>query len=293
MMRILAGSTCVVFVAAAAICVSQERAGQVPAFRARSDLVVVDVTVTANGQPQTGLRANDFDLLDDGVGQGVELVTTSSVPLDLSLVVNVSGLTDTNIGKEWKDVSEVAGLLRPTDRVGLMTFGGSVLELVPLSAAPSTLPVAPPRHVEGGSVIMEALLQSLMRPGEPDRRRVVVAVTHAIDAGELTREEQLLEVTERSDAMVDVVLHDAPVEDASLRRFEQFLDVVASTSGGRVVHSKDAIGGFRTILASLDQAYVLAYTPQGVSRTGWHTIAVNVRKPGNLTVRARRGYFAG
>jgi hypothetical protein len=36
---------------------------------------------------------------------------------------------------------------------------------------------------------------------------------------------------------------------------------------------------------------LLTYTATGVPRTGWHTIAVTVTRPGKFTIGARRGYF--
>ena len=38
------------------------------------------------------------------------------------------------------------------------------------------------------------------------------------------------------------------------------------------------------------QSYVLTYTPEGVTRRGWHKLQVDV--PGRrVTVRARSGYY--
>jgi hypothetical protein len=49
---------------------------------------------------------------------------------------------------------------------------------------------------------------------------------------------------------------------------------------------------FRKILDDFRSSYVLFYSPTGVERTGFHTITVNVTRPG-LVVTARRGYFGG
>lgn len=46
------------------------------------------------------------------------------------------------------------------------------------------------------------------------------------------------------------------------------------------------------VLQEFRQRYVISYTPQGVSRDGWHTLKVRVKSRG-AAVRARPGYLAG
>ena len=59
--------------------------------------------------------------------------------------------------------------------------------------------------------------------------------------------------------------------------------VVAATAGERLAST------FRRMLAEFRASYVLYFTPQGVDRSGAHTIDVRVKQDGT-DVRARRGY---
>ena len=55
--------------------------------------VAVDVLVTRGGQPVTGLTADDFIVLDNGVPQQIESVLLDEVPITLLLVLDTSQLS--------------------------------------------------------------------------------------------------------------------------------------------------------------------------------------------------------
>jgi hypothetical protein len=77
--------------------------------------------------------------------------------------------------------------------------------------------------------------------------------------------------------------------------FESFLTDAARVTGG-AVHSawlgddKVAVEAFDQIFDDFRRSYVLYYAPQGVERTGWHRLRVEVPTKG-LEVRARTGYW--
>ena len=58
---------------------------QVPAFSSKVEAVRIDVLVTENGRPVRGLQAGDFDVLDNGVPQPVDLVSYEDIPLNVIL----------------------------------------------------------------------------------------------------------------------------------------------------------------------------------------------------------------
>src|SRR6187401_2058968 len=69
-------------------------APQRPTFTANTDVVYVDVSVRKEGRQLTGLTAADFELRDNGVKQEIETVEAAAVPIDLSIVVDLSGNPD-------------------------------------------------------------------------------------------------------------------------------------------------------------------------------------------------------
>ena len=97
---------------------TQER----PTFRARADLVSVDVSVRNGDLPVLGLAAADFRLFDNGVVQTVEAVETEAVPIDVTLFHDTSPSLAGKIDALKADVRGIAAMLRPMDRLRLLTF---------------------------------------------------------------------------------------------------------------------------------------------------------------------------
>ena len=63
-------------------------------FTARVDAVRVDVDVRRGNKPVTGLSAADFEVLDNGVPQRVELVSPTALPLNVVLALDGSASLD-------------------------------------------------------------------------------------------------------------------------------------------------------------------------------------------------------
>ena len=87
----------------------------------------VDVLVTVGGRTVGGLGPDDFELLDNGVRQRVDLVDPSEMPLN---VVFVFDLSDSVAGEPLSHLvaasRAVLDGLRPDDRVALIGFSESV-----------------------------------------------------------------------------------------------------------------------------------------------------------------------
>ena len=101
---------------------------QAGGFRATSRRVFVDVSVLAGNVPVTGLSAQDFIITDNGVRQNIETVDVETMPLDISLVVDVSGSTSEQLEGYRRDIASVSQMIRPMDRLRLMTVETRVSE---------------------------------------------------------------------------------------------------------------------------------------------------------------------
>jgi hypothetical protein len=264
-------------------------APQTPTFRTQANLVVVDVVVQTGGKPVTGLQPQDFQVLDNGVVQRVEFIAPSVIPLDVSLLVETNVWSNWSKGEPlrfWDDVEEVGKRLRPGDRLGLTTFATVIHEEFPLLAVPVTIPGRPSR-MTGFARPYDALIQAMIRPTSPGRRHLIMGMMRGADVMSVASPAQAVEVAKRCDAVVYLVLQGSRTGASPL------LDEVAYSTGGDVVNESGIARAFDKVLASLNAGYLLSYTPAGVGRDGWHDITVTIVKPGNHTVRARRGYFAG
>lgn len=199
-------------------------------FRTSTDAVVVDVSVRRGNTPVTGLTAASFELRDNGVKQDVELVETTGVPIDLSVVVDVSGNLDrpwikpVPMSKVTADVNErvakLTKLLRPGDRVRLMAQDAYVQQLWPLQAA-AIVPVVSTLQFDGNSSLFDTLAVLLMQPVEVTRRHVIVGSTRGADSLSTTRAAAVRQIAERSDAQMHLVMQEVDADsEASVRRFQ-------------------------------------------------------------------------
>lgn len=299
-------------------------------FRASADVVIVDVSVRQGGQPVPGLTAADFVVLDNGVRQEVERVEAASVPIDLTIVTDVS-YKHTDVMKTLRsDLADIGGTLRPIDRIRVFAFDDHVREVVPFQPAgePLALTFVPAGHQAS---ITDAVITALATPVEPDRRHVVILRTRGTDTMSLTAVNRLQDVAATSDAQLHIILDEMTVwQELEQLRFQcgkldrclpmfnfwqpyrrvsqvvkedrlvltpygLMLQDAALVTGGAIhvtqlINPPTLRSTFEKVFETFRQSYVLRYVPKGVTRDGWHSIAVTVPAHRRAVVRARRGY---
>src|SRR5438128_1145852 len=111
----------------AVVCLAAVAAAQQPmAIRVDVSLVNVGFSVRdAGGKLVTDLIQDDFEIAEDGVPQRIAFFARSAdVPLNLGLVMDVSGSQQSFIKPHMKDLQAfLKTVLRPQDKAYLMTFG--------------------------------------------------------------------------------------------------------------------------------------------------------------------------
>ena len=195
-----------VFAGSGAILFAQ-RDSQGPVFHAATDVVTIEVSVRLGRAPVTGLTAGDFELVDNRVPQRIELVATSSMPIDVSLVLDRSHATVTPRSYSDADLPKMAALLRPTDRLLVVAFAQYVQEL--MTASPPNRWTAQLRSPDESPVhtvrMFDATLLALARQQERDRRHLIVAFVVDMDIGSVVDGSLLANVASRTDATLHVV----------------------------------------------------------------------------------------
>ena len=209
---------------------TQPPAAPVQTFRTGTDVVMVDVTVRDGGRMVTGLRAEDFVVTDNGVRQRIDSVESAAVPIDLTLVVDLSGnpqgpwerrVAASSVTRQLEsEVNDVARILRPEDRVRLMAIDTQIHQVFPMRSP------APPLRIDGSpaggmSALFDGLAAALLQPVEPSRRHVVIARTKGLDTISSIDAQALRAVAERSDALFHLVLMETALDnDAAMRLFQ-------------------------------------------------------------------------
>src|SRR5580693_994763 len=103
-------------------------------IRVAVNLVLVDATVKAkDGKIIANLKKDDFQVLEDGVTQKIDVFSRDELPLDVALVLDLSD----SIGPFLAPLRDAATLalaaLKPNDEVALFTFSTEAELRLPLS----------------------------------------------------------------------------------------------------------------------------------------------------------------
>jgi VWFA-related protein len=270
-------------------------AGQQPTFKTAVDLVSVDVLVTDGGRPVTGLKAADFEVLDNNVRQKVDSIsgdgsTSGSVlriPLDVVLVLDTSDSVAGEKLQLLKDAARgVVARVRPGDRVALVTFSHRTVVRQQLSGDTASVGRAlDSLSARGRTSMFDALYTALTLRRTSDTRAVVLLFSDAADNSSWLGGRQLSKVARQSDAVVYAVGLDKRVK-------EDLADIAAETGGDVLLarSAKDLRNLFERVVREMQSRYVLKYYPNNVATDGWHTLQVRVPAR-RLEVVARRGYW--
>ncbi len=273
-------------------------AGQQSVFRVDVAGVSVSVSVRDGHTPVSGLKAGDFELLDNGVPQSITAVSFETLPIDVTLLLDASrSVAGRRLDRMKVSVAETAGLLDQQDRLRLIAVQHQLRQVFPFQQG-GTKPPTDALIAEGGTALYDGIAAALMRPSEPDRRQLIIAYTDGQDTLSILNLDQVQDVADHADAVLHIVIAIANPpfgRNAALPANGPLLRDLAARTGGQLFYIDFAdpiTDAFKTAIEEFRTSYVLRYEPTGVASDGWHDIQVHV-KSGEYEVRARKGYSGG
>lgn len=288
-------------VIAAATSIAVLGAEQQPTFRAAVDVVRIDASVMNGLNPVAGLTAANFIVTDNGVAQTLDSVSLDTVPLNLMMVLDTSGsLAGERLTHLIDAMNGLVRSLSPEDTASLMTFSEPVrLAVKPTRDREPLLEALTGLKADGATSVNDAVFLALqLRPADAgESRPVLLLFSDGRDTSSWLRNDDVIEATKRSGILVHVV--ELVAEEWMGQRGVEirpsaFLGELADTGGGRrwfAKSSRDLRELFGKALNELRARYLLTYSPNGVSRDGWHDVKVTLQNArGEVT--ARPGYFA-
>jgi Ca-activated chloride channel homolog len=286
----------------------ERRDGQTATIHVESRLVNVAVNVVdAHGAPVAGLKADDFEISEDGKPQKIAVFEKeSTTPLQMVLAIDASEsvFNDEHLEKEAAK-KFVRSLLRPQDSVEVMSFADDVTELVSFTNDM--------RRVENGfgrldhgdaTALYDAIYLAGQRmtevPAKPEQRRVVVLITDGENTTHHGSYDAALEQVQRAGAMVYALIIVPVAADAGRNvGGEHALIQMANDTGGKyyyVESKRDLAPAFTHLSDDLRTQYSLGYyaPQQGGDRTGLRRIHVELKdaqQAGHSTLRYRTAYY--
>jgi VWFA-related protein len=269
-------------------CAGVAAAGQTPTFSTRTDVVRLDVLVTDGTQPITGLEARDFEVLDNGVPQQVELIAFEDAPLNVVLALDMSrSVSGLKLVQLRSAAQMVIGSLAARDKGALLSFASTVFSRVPLTDDRGRLIDAlAATPTSGDTAVIDASYGAIVLSESDAGRPIVMIFSDGVDTASFLTAESVLNTTQRSDAVVYAVA-------TSDSRRDRFLEELCLNTGGRLVDVRSS-GEFRQtflgLLREFRHRYLLSYRPTGAAQPGWHALDVRV-KDRPATIKVRPGYF--
>ncbi len=256
-------------------------------FTSRVDAVRVDVLVTDNGRPLQGLTPADFEVLDNGVRQRVDLASFEQIPLNVVLALDMSAsLQGLRLGHLQTAGKRVLDGLKAGDRAALVTFSHVVAPTQGLTDSLDRVRTALDQaRGEGMTSLIDATHAGMLL-GESDAgRSLLIVFSDGVDTSSWLTADAVLETARRG----DVVVYGVEIGE----RRASFPRDLSEATGGRlfaVESTTDLSMTFSRILEEFRMRYLISYSPRGVAAGGWHRLDVRVRNRG-VTVQARPGYF--
>lgn len=259
-------------------------------FSARVEAVRVDVLVTDKGRPVRDLRPADFEIVDNGVPQQVDLASFEQIPLNVILVLDMSGSVEGERLEHLRQASRaLLDGLKKDDQAALLTFNHAVTQRSGLTTDLAAVRAAVDRAQPFGNTSLIDATFSAMMVGESDvGRSLLIVFSDGVDTSSWLAADAVLDTAKQCDGVVYAVSAIGHLDPKFLRELSEL-------TGGSLFEIESTKNLGAVFLGALDefrQRYLLSYSPRGVATDGWHRIEVRV-KGRDAKVKARPGYLAG
>lgn len=167
--------------------------------RVDTQLVSVPAVVTDSaGRPLSGLRPENFRIIEDGQPQTIANFGTTETPFEIALLLDTSGSTRDDVALIRAAANSFIQALRPGDRVGIVAFNQAKTVSAPIATVEVLTPLTGDREALKNGIenlgasqgtpyydALERIADSIFRdpPSEELRgRRAVVALTDGVDS---------------------------------------------------------------------------------------------------------------
>ena len=157
-------------------------------IKVESRLVMVPVSVTDSlGQPVLGLKANDFEVLEENKRQEIAQVSDAEkVPLEITLLFDVSASTDSMFQFELETASQfLREVMRPEDRATILTIGERPIFVQARDSAEtsqiSIRSIQPTKQFTAFYDSVNAAADYLQKNAPTGTRRVIIAISDGED----------------------------------------------------------------------------------------------------------------
>jgi Ca-activated chloride channel homolog len=294
-----------------------------PGFRIGVAVNQIFLPVTARfaqGGFARGLTRDDFQIIEDGVKQEIaNFYAEASVPVNVVLLMDISGSTRSAQSEIRRAALEFAKNLSPEDKVAVIVFNFQPRLILnwsnDIAKIQNALESVYPR---GTTMLHDALFvtfDDLLK--DVEGRKAVILLTDGADTGSMIGSDDVVRLAVDSEAVVYVVsnlddywagaiamrmelqsraqLIPRELSDGYIIENKRFLQRLSTQTGGKVLETSaypDLSEVYRAVADELKNQYYLSYIPTNIQRDGsWRQLEVRALRPGVVT-NTRPGYYA-
>lgn len=286
---------------------------EAPLFRAGVTLVRVDAQVVRrNGRAITTLAKEDFVVLDEGEPQTIAYFGRENEPLDLLLLLDVSGSMRRSIEEMAASAKAALGQLHAGDRTAVMLFARQTMIEEEFTADFRAVQegirgAVNEKSLGAGTLINGSIMAAAAHfAREPVKgRRAILVVTDNEGLNYQTPDEDVLKALYGADAVLNAIVvrggrrpnPPKPGRYSNPDFTPSDVFKIAEQSGGEAAEGGRVIDQFPQIIERIRSRYSLQYSAPTAQPGAFRRIRVELsqtarRRYPEVVVRARGGYFA-
>jgi Ca-activated chloride channel family protein len=280
------------------------------ALRVNVNLVMLDATVKSkDGQIIGDLKKDDFEVLEDGVAQKLEVFSQDELPLNVAIVLDLSDSMGPYLRPLRDTMTSALSALKPEDQVSLFTFSTSAQLRVFLTDDKtriaryiSTTPAGGATNINDGIFVAAKYLFNV----QPTGRRVIILISDdvATNQGHEGTREIITESLEADTALYNLTVpgYNPPSSILAAHRASAFVDIkrTMNETGGENFDVKDVMQldtAFRELIHRIKTRYTMGYYPRSsMTSDKPHRLEVRLapsfgKKGRNYIVVAKSGFY--
>jgi VWFA-related protein len=292
---------------------SSPQSSDTPIFKAGVSDVRMDVLVTEGKDLVKGLVKDDFVVTDEGQPQTVVSFSHGDEPLNLILLLDISGSMQKNIELISETARDALNHLRPADRVAIMVFAktSEVHQDFSDNLAETARQIS--RAVQGHDVgnttqINAAVVDAahyMQAHAGPGGSRAILILTDNLSMSYQLTDGQVIRELNKADTVFNAIVTGHAIEPRpptpSMYPNPDLTPAnvmhLAEDTGGEWVKAERADQSFNEMIERIRSRYMLAYheppSPPGSFRHVGVALTETARKKYPLAeLRARTGYYA-
>jgi Ca-activated chloride channel homolog len=291
------------------------------AIRIETRLVNLNVKATDKaGRPLTDLKPENFAVYEDGVKQDVTHFKPVNAPVNVLMLLDLSGSTQKKRGAMIEAARKFIDTLPAQDRISLVAFTRKYRPLVDFTADKVALKkeLEQVKNIGGGTAYYDSMWQALDELDKiGDARKAVVVLTDGEDeslVGDKETTHTFDELLDRA-SEEDVTIY--PIYFSGQNHYDKIgllfggggslmgasenrriarkqLDSLAEQTGGEVFSAQredELEGAYKRVAGELHTLYSLAYSPDKPKHNGeFRKIGVKLDRE-DAVAKTRKGYF--